>query len=92
MKDYTKKREQVFFCLDKKGYCMRFKPKKRVEKENMYNEYPFSIQVGFRSIYKVKIWLNQGLNRLVNPNTIPFDNPKHITSFSIKTVSLEVDD
>ncbi len=88
-KDYTQKKEQVFVCFDK-GNVMRFKPENRLEKQQMYIDYPMSIQVGFRSIYRVIIWLKDGLKLTVNPNNLPFGNFKHITSRVIRTISLEL--
>lgn len=70
MTNFCQAKEQVFFCVDKKGYGTRFKPKSRAEKQQMYLEYPFVLQTGFRHPYSVKIELEDGSNKIYNPNRL----------------------
>jgi hypothetical protein len=87
--DYTLPKEQIFFCCDKQGYGIRLNPKNVPEKQQMYNDYRFVVQVGFRSNYIVKLWLSNGSNRVLNPNTFRINKLYFITREPIDTISLE---
>ncbi len=82
-------RNEVFICVDKQGYVTRIKLEKRLEKQEMYKNYPFVIQTGFMCQDTVKIWLEDGTEMEINPNRYRIDTAKFLTSRKIKTISLE---
>jgi hypothetical protein len=89
--NYTDKREQVYIAIDKDGYLTRLKIRNNTQKQQMYNDYSFVIQVGFRCRYMLKIWFNGGSFRYLNPNKYRINDRSFISRNVINTISLEVE-
>lgn len=82
-------KDQVFFCIDSDGYCVRLKPKTPFEKQYMYKEYPFVIQTGFRTKDRVQIDFYNREIRLIDPNKYPIGRRHFLSRNKIQTISLE---
>ena len=87
--NYTDKEQQVFVCADK-GHLTRFKLKTKLEKQEMYNSYPISIQTGLRCANSLKLSFDDGSFKIINPSNLKFDKSVCISSRKkIITLSLE---
>lgn len=88
-KNYTDKKEQVFLCIDNKGFLMRKRPLNAPEKQQMYLDYPLVIQTGYRSHYSVKVLFDDNSSRCINPSKFKINKSYFFSRKPINTISLE---